>query len=75
MNEWNWIDRLSELQSCGQCFALCTICNTQGSTPREIGAKMLVFPDGTIQGDANNVKLRYTTQFMEEAASGKITRK
>lgn len=57
MSEWNWIDRLGELQSHGQCFALCTICNTQGSTPREIGAKMIVFANATIEGTLGGGRL------------------
>lgn len=31
-------------------MALCIVVNTKGSTPREAGAKMLVYPDGTIFG-------------------------
>lgn len=46
MNEWDWIGAVSKVKTA----ALCTICFTQGSTPREVGAKMLVFPDGKIQG-------------------------
>ena len=30
------------------------------------------FPDGTIQGDKNNVKLRFDASFMEKAANGEL---
>ena len=44
------IDILAEFQTSklsGQNATLCLITNTQGSTPRKIGSKMLVFADGT----------------------------
>lgn len=30
------------------------------------------YPDGSIQGDKNNVKLRFTTEFMDKAAGGSL---
>jgi NitT/TauT family transport system substrate-binding protein len=44
-----------------------------GNNAKSVDAVGISYPDGTIQGDANNVKLRYVTQFMDEAASGKIS--
>lgn len=41
---------IAELQSKGEAVALCTIVDSKGSTPRHEGSKMLVFPDGHIQG-------------------------
>ncbi len=41
---------LAELQSRAQPVALCTIIGSQGSTPRHVGSKMLVLPDGSIAG-------------------------
>jgi xanthine dehydrogenase accessory factor len=41
---------LSELEKQGASAALVTVIRTQGSTPREAGAKMIVRPDGTISG-------------------------
>lgn len=41
---------LAELESQGGRGALCTIVNSQGSTPRREGSKMLVYPDGEIVG-------------------------
>lgn len=32
------------------------------------------YPDGSVQGDPRNIKLRYVTEFMEEAAAGKLSR-
>ncbi|MCX5907838.1 MAG: XdhC/CoxI family protein [Deltaproteobacteria bacterium] len=43
-------EEIVKLKSEGQSGALVTITATQGSTPREVGAKMLVRADGTIFG-------------------------
>src|SRR5437868_9780980 len=42
--------KITEAQRKGIDVALCVIINTKGSTPRETGAKMLVYPDGGIYG-------------------------
>lgn len=42
--------RLGELQASCQPVALCTVVRTSGSVPRRPGAKMLVHPDGRIEG-------------------------
>ncbi len=34
----------------GKTVALATIVQTRGSTPRQVGTKMLIYPDGTILG-------------------------
>ena len=47
---WNWIAKLSELQSTGVPFAVVTVTHCSGSTPREIGAKMLVTGTGEFHG-------------------------
>lgn len=41
---------LAKLEKTNQSGALCTIIETEGSTPRHAGSKMLVYPDGTIVG-------------------------
>jgi len=41
--------RLADLQAAGQPAALCTVTHTSGSVPRQAGAKMLVFPDGSTE--------------------------
>lgn len=37
--------------------ALCTVVRTQGSVPRQVGAKMLVYPDGRIVGTVGGGEL------------------
>jgi xanthine dehydrogenase accessory factor len=41
---------LEELESNKQAAALCVIVRSQGSTPRGVGSKMIVYPDQTIVG-------------------------
>ena len=43
-------EKLEELKSRGVDAALATIVETSGSTPREVGAKMILCADGTIYG-------------------------
>ncbi len=49
---WNWIDKINELR--GSTFAIATIAKTAGSSPRKIGAKMVITSSddffGTIGG-------------------------
>ena len=42
--------RLDRLQRSGRAAVLCTVIRTQGSVPRHVGAKMLVYADGSIEG-------------------------
>ena len=37
---WNWIEKIAELNASGKAFAVVTVVETTGSTPREVGAKM-----------------------------------
>jgi len=32
----------------------------------------IIYPDGTIQGDSRNVKLRFDTRFVDKAKSGQL---
>jgi xanthine dehydrogenase accessory factor len=41
---------IAEQLESGRPFILATLIKTSGSVPRDVGAKMLVFPDGTISG-------------------------
>jgi xanthine dehydrogenase accessory factor len=41
---------MAEKREAGHTFVLATMVRTQGSSPRDVGAKMLVFPDGSISG-------------------------
>lgn len=43
-------DEVTKRTTQGQTVALATIVRTRGSTPREVGAKMLVRPEGSILG-------------------------
>jgi xanthine dehydrogenase accessory factor len=42
--------KLAELKQKGIDAALATIVETSGSTPREVGAKMIICADGTLYG-------------------------
>lgn len=44
----NIYEKISEVQN--ENIALCTIVNTKGSTPRKVGAKMIVYADESIFG-------------------------
>ena len=41
---------LSELEKNNESAALCTVVKSEGSTPRHVGSKMLVYPDGSFIG-------------------------
>ena len=43
-------DEIAGLKKSDRKAALCTVINTKGSAPRKIGAKMIVFEDGSIKG-------------------------
>ncbi len=43
-------ERLTELRAKGTVSCLATIVGTEGSTPRETGAKMILCADGTAHG-------------------------
>lgn len=47
---WDWLSKLEELRSEAKSVAVVTVANFSGSTPREIGAKMLVCEDGEFFG-------------------------
>lgn len=50
MNDREIFRKLGDLKSKGVAVALATIVQTIGSTPREIGAKMIMCVDGTTYG-------------------------
>ena len=41
---------LSELEKNNESGALCTVVKSEGSTPRHVGSKMLIYPDGKFLG-------------------------
>lgn len=51
---WNWVEKVNELQKSSTPFLIATIIKSTGSTPRDIGTKMIVLEDesffGTIGG-------------------------
>jgi len=48
---------LAELETKGGRAALCTVIASSGSTPRHVGSKMLVYPDGRILGSVGGGEL------------------
>lgn len=46
----NLYNEIEQLRTNGIDAALCTIVHSKGSTPRKVGAKMLVIADGSIKG-------------------------
>ncbi|HOW27119.1 MAG TPA: XdhC/CoxI family protein [Elusimicrobiota bacterium] len=79
MKENNDVFRiLSESIRNGRDVALATIISAEGSTPRETGAKMLVFEDGSIQGTVGGGKLealciKNALSAMESGQNRKVT--
>ena len=50
MNDQEIFQKIAELKDQGNAVCLATIVEAAGSTPREVGAKMIVCADGTIYG-------------------------
>lgn len=50
MTDQEIFQKLSELKKQAIDVALATIVETSGSTPREVGAKMIICADGTLYG-------------------------
>ena len=50
---------LSELEKNNSSAALCTVVRSEGSTPRHVGSKMLVYPDGTFIGTVGGGDLEH----------------
>lgn len=51
--------RLAELQAAGRQVALATVVRASGSVPRREGTRMLIFPDGTIEGTVGGGDLEH----------------
>ena len=69
----NIFETISEAGKYQTDLALCIIVKTHGSTPRETGAKMLVFPDGRISGTIGGGELEKSVieQALKVLKSGK----
>ncbi len=50
MTDQEIFQKLKELKDKGVPFSLATIVKTTGSTPRDVGAKMMVSADGSLYG-------------------------
>src|SRR5512143_1040235 len=55
----------SEALRSNQPAALCTVVRSEGSTPRHVGSKMLVFPDGRFVGSVGGGDLEH--RILDEA--------
>jgi xanthine dehydrogenase accessory factor len=53
----NLYKALSELETNNGSAALCTVVKSEGSTPRHVGSKMLVYPDGKFIGTVGGGEL------------------
>lgn len=63
---------ISELEKNDESAALCTVIRSEGSTPRHVGSKMLVYPDGTFIGTVGGGELenRVLKAALESLKSG-----
>ncbi|WKZ38207.1 MAG: XdhC family protein [Anaerolineales bacterium] len=50
---------LSDIEKDNGSAALCTVTRSEGSTPRHVGSKMLVYPDGTFIGTVGGGDLEH----------------
>ena len=50
---------LTEIEEKNGSAALCTVVSSKGSTPRHVGSKMLVYPDGTFIGTVGGGDLEH----------------
>lgn len=64
---------LAELEEGQHPGVLCTIVSCQGSTPRKVGSKMLVYPDGDFIGTIGGGELeaRVVTEALDSLKDGK----
>jgi xanthine dehydrogenase accessory factor len=75
---YNWDMRsiyqaLSDLEKNNESAALCTVVKSEGSTPRHVGSKMLVYPDGKFTGTVGGGELesRVIKAALESLNNGK----
>ena len=71
-NDRIWSEAARTLES-GKSFALATVINVRGSTPREVGAKMIVHQDGqfgTIGGGCGEAEVFRKARLLLEEGSG-----
>lgn len=68
--------RLAEIESKGEPAAVATVIRTQGSVPRHAGSKMIIFPDGSIEGTIGGGQMEHQViQAAQQAlATGQLER-
>lgn len=54
---WDWVSKLAELKQKEACFVIATVTHVVGSTPRDVGAKMIILGDGHFFGTIGGGKL------------------
>ena len=66
-------DRLAEMEREGGIGVLATVIKTHGSVPRREGSKMLIFPDGSIEGTIGGGEMegRVIQEALESLKEGK----
>src|SRR3990172_5793345 len=64
--------KVADLERQGASFALCTVVRATGSVPRHAGSKMIVFPDGSIDGSigGGEMESRVIATARQSLASG-----
>ena len=69
----NIYQNISELEKNNESAALCTVIKSEGSTPRHVGSKMLVYPDGSFIGTVGGGELesRVIKTAIESLKTGK----
>ena len=65
--------RLDELESARQSFAVATVVRASGSVPRREGSKMVIHPDGTLEGTigGGDMESRVIREAIEALADGR----
>lgn len=65
--------KIADLEERGEGGVLCTVIASQGSTPRHAGSRMLVLPDGSIEGTigGGEMESRVIQEALEAFALGK----
>ena len=61
----NWIDAIQGFEAKGEAFVLVTVLGTKGSTPRDVGTKM-VFNTGSSFGTIGGGHLEYRAGFRNQ---------
>jgi xanthine dehydrogenase accessory factor len=56
---WDWISEAARLQAKGKEFAVVTVVKSSGSTPRDVGAKMIVGREGKFSGTIGGGQLEH----------------